>query len=142
MELRLTPKPAIVAGPVGLAFRPLTRQADPERRKDGTMTEMNERDEAIRIIRRELKRRSGKPWSVTGGRGTAWGWITIQAPPKRRGDYGYMTDEDRAELAGLLGLDSVHHQGVSIAASREYRTEYVDRARGLTPARIATPYWD
>jgi hypothetical protein len=102
----------------------------------------NERDDAIKIIRKELKRRSGKTWSVTGGKGTAWGWIQITAPPKRRVDGYYLSEEDRAELAHLLGLENVHIQGVSIGASRDYRTEFVDRARGLAPARIATPYWD
>lgn len=43
-----------------------------------------DRDDAIALIKHYLKKRSGKTWSVTGGRGTAWGWITIQAPPKRR----------------------------------------------------------
>jgi hypothetical protein len=43
-----------------------------------------DRDDAIRIIRDALKKRSGKTWSVKGDRGTAWGWITITAPPKRR----------------------------------------------------------
>ncbi len=43
-----------------------------------------DRDEAIARIRTALKRRSGKAWSVTGGRGTAWGWITVEAPPARR----------------------------------------------------------
>jgi hypothetical protein len=43
-----------------------------------------DRDEAIKRIRAALKKRSGKQWSVTGGRGTAWGWIEIDAPPKRR----------------------------------------------------------
>ena len=42
------------------------------------------RDEAIKRIRKALKTRSGKTWSVTGGRGTGWCWITVQAPPKRR----------------------------------------------------------
>lgn len=42
------------------------------------------RDETIKAIKAALKKRSGKDWSVTGGRGTAWGWIAITAPPKRR----------------------------------------------------------
>ena len=42
------------------------------------------RDQAIKRIRDALKLRSGKPWSVTGGTGTAWGWIRIDAPPARR----------------------------------------------------------
>ncbi len=42
------------------------------------------RNEAIDLIREALRRRSGKTWSVTGGKGTAWGWIRITSPPKRR----------------------------------------------------------
>lgn len=41
------------------------------------------RNETIKEIKSALKQRSGKAWSVTGGRGTAWGWITITAPPAR-----------------------------------------------------------
>lgn len=43
-----------------------------------------DRNEAIKRIRTALQKRSGKAWSVTGGRGTAWGWLTIDAPPARR----------------------------------------------------------
>lgn len=43
------------------------------------------RNEAIEAIKNGLKARSGKPWSVKGGRGTAYGWITVSAPPKRLG---------------------------------------------------------
>lgn len=46
---------------------------------------MTDRDTAIKAIRTALRRRSGKTWSVKGGRGTAYGWITISAPPKRLG---------------------------------------------------------
>ncbi len=49
-----------------------------------TAPQCTDRDEAIKAIRAALKRRTGRAWSVTGGRGTAWGWITITAPPKRR----------------------------------------------------------
>ena len=124
------------------------------------------RNDTIKAIRTALKRRSGKTWSVTGGRGTAWGWITIDAPPARctshcqlkagavsegPQDYehvntgkpgGSMTDTDRADLCRLLGLESVHFQGVSIAASHAYYREYLDRAEGRTPSKIAEPYWD
>jgi hypothetical protein len=98
------------------------------------------RNEVIQVIRKALKDRSGKPWSVTGGRGTSWGWITIQAPPSRRDGDG-MTAADRAELASLLGIDHAHFQGVSVPASIAYRREYVARARGLDPV-VAQPYWD
>lgn len=99
-----------------------------------------DRNATITEIRKALRTRSGKTWSVKGGRGTAWGWITITAPPARL-VLGSMTDEDRAELSALLGTD-VHHQGASIPASTDYRREYLDRAHGRTPAVVAAPYWD
>jgi hypothetical protein len=52
--------------------------------KQGEKRERLTRDEAIRRIKAALKKRSGRAWSVTGGSGTAWGWITIQVPPKER----------------------------------------------------------
>ncbi len=126
---------------------------------------MFDRDETIKRIRTALKRRSGKPWSVTGGRGTAWGWITIDAPPARRcwrrerygsmderGDYqwryvegepgAYMGPDDRAELAKLLGIERVYDQGESIPSSGDYYDEYIDRAEGRTPRKVGVPYWD
>lgn len=103
-----------------------------------------DRDRTIARIRRALRERTGRSWSVTGGRGTSWGWITVSAPPARRvGDWrGYLSDEDRAELATALDLTSVHQQGVQIPASTDYRVEYVDRAEGRRPRRTGTPYWD
>jgi hypothetical protein len=100
------------------------------------------RDLTIKRIRTALKKRSGKLWSVTGGRGTAWGWLTIAAPPSRLGEFSYMSDFDRIELAGLLGLDSVHSQGVSVMSSHDAYREYIDRAEGREPTKIAEPYWD
>lgn len=87
------------------------------------------RDETMQRIKAALQRRSGKAWSVTGGKGTAWGWITIDAPPRRRTsrymvkpgcsgnlpeDYdrtrtdtgepgGSITEAEALELARLLG---------------------------------------
>lgn len=43
-----------------------------------------DRNEAIKQIRENLKRRSGKTWSVTGDRGTAYGWLKVDVPPKQR----------------------------------------------------------
>jgi hypothetical protein len=101
-----------------------------------------DRDETIKTIRAALKRRSGKTWSVRGGTGTAWGWITITAPPARCDD-GYMSDADAAELADLLGFDRpVSHQGVEVAASSNRRQEYIDRAEGRTPSVHGVSYWD
>jgi hypothetical protein len=105
-------------------------------------TVCQDRNATIAALRAELKRRTGTTWSVTGGSGTAWGWITVNAPPKRRLDFGRLADTDRAALASALSLDSVHCQGVSIPASWEYRREYLERAAGLPVTTIAQPYWD
>jgi len=113
-----------------------------------------DRDEAIRRIREGLKARSGKSWSVKGGRGTGYGWLRIDAPPARRrfewdgttpvaeGREGYASKADREELAKLLGLETIHAQGESVPASSDYRVEYVDRAEGRPPSKIGRPYWD
>lgn len=127
----------------------------------------SDRNATIKTIKSALQRRSGKAWSVTGGRGTAYGWITINAPPKRctagyelkpgcsdipenyvriddkypEGN-GYMTLPDREELKNLLGLDRMHDQGENVPASGDYRREYLARAEGKTPTVIAQPYWD
>lgn len=131
-----------------------------------TMLELVNRNDAIKRIRAALKQRTGKTWSVKGGRGTAWGWITIDAPPARRTmrtrpregapgtrpqDFewydsgepgGTMTPADRETFRAALNLSHVHTQGVSIAASTDYYIEYIDRAEGRTPRVIGTPYWD
>ncbi len=111
-------------------------------------------DKTIKRIRAALKRRSGKAWSVTRGKGTAYCWIDIHSPPSRRTndpDGGpctdptaryYMTTEDQAELKALLGLEKVHYQGESIAASAAHRREYIDRAEGREPTERGTQYWD
>lgn len=102
-----------------------------------------DRHEAITSIRKALRKRSGKSWSVRGDTGTAWGWITISAPPKRCDRFDCMTDEDRTELGKLLGLGRpAHRQGVNIAASDAHRREYVDRARGRAPSVTGGQYWD
>lgn len=115
---------------------------------------MTSRDDAIKQIKTALKRRSGKSWSVTGGRGTAWGWIRINALPKDcRFDMdgnpvtpgtGYPSLEQRQELATLLGKTDgpIHSQGESIPASSAYYQEYIDRAEGRTPTVTGKPYWD
>ena len=101
-----------------------------------------DRDEAIGRIRAGLRRRTALDWTVKGGRGTAWGWITIAAPPRRRVGYDYTSPEDRRVLAAALGLEAVHQQGISIPAGTDYYREYVDRAEGRLPSVRGTPYWD
>lgn len=129
---------------------------------------MLDRNETIKLIKASLQKRSGKTWSVTGGTGTAWGWITIDAPPARRTwghrlkadaspakmpeDYeeydtgspgGYTSPAERLELAKLLGFDRpVHCQGVSIASSSAHYREYTERAQGQPVTKIAEAYWD
>jgi hypothetical protein len=106
--------------------------------------ETTDRDATIKTIRSNLKRRTGRAWSVTGGRGTAWGWIEIQATPARRVAHGYTSEADRATLAAALGLDRVDHHGVSIPAGHDYRAEYLERSAtgARTTAPEGVPYWD
>lgn len=102
-----------------------------------------DRNPAIKAIRAALKRRSGVTWSVRGGTGTARGWITISAPPARLDDFDRMSDDDADRLRQLLGLTSkVSRQGVDVAASSDYRQEYIDRAEGRRPSVVGRPYWD
>jgi sugar phosphate isomerase/epimerase len=101
------------------------------------------REQAIARIRKGLQRRTGKAWSVVGGRGTAWGWLTISAPPRRRGEFDRMSEADKAELAQALGVSMAQvHGGVSVPASSAYWMEYVDRAEGREPRVKGEPYWD
>ena len=101
-----------------------------------------DRDETIRAIRAALKRRSGKAWSVTGGRGTAWGWITIDVPPAGRADAA-ARDAGRHELRRLLGLEPCRWaRNETIPSANDYYREYLDRADGLVPSVVGTPYWD
>jgi hypothetical protein len=105
---------------------------------------MPDRDETIKTIKQALKQRTGRQWSVTGGRGTAYGWIEIRAIKKyAANEWGDLTDDDQAYLAQLLGLDrKAHRQGVSIPASSNYYSEYIARAKGETPEVYGEPYWD
>ena len=92
---------------------------------------------------------------MTGGKGTAYGWLTIQSlpsertadldgtAPHRNPEFGYMTLSDREELGRLLGLDRpVHAQGEKIPASHDSYREYLMRANGCTPTIYGKQYWD
>jgi hypothetical protein len=117
--------------PVASAARPSMR--------NGSM-EPIDRDETIRRIRMALKQRSGRAWSVSGGRGTSWGWISIDTTPKRSQD-PITRDADRAELSRLLGF-SREEGKISVPASSAYRHEYIARAEGREPDILGEPYWD
>lgn len=130
------------SGPLGLGVVPAARHLLEAPKK--APAPALERNATMKRIREALQERSGKAWSVTGGRGTAYGWIRIKSPPRRSvGDFGYMSQADREELQRLLGLkNAVHQQGVNIPSSSAYYAEYLDRAEGRPPTRIGTPYWD
>ena len=94
----------------------------------------------ISRIRQGLQRRTGRRWSVSGGRGTAYGWIRVTV--WGRGAHPMMTDEERGALGEALGLPPVHFQGYSNPDSSDYYREAVDRAEGRVPCVDAEPYWD
>ena len=130
---------------------PIAPTLEKQRREITALAEQT-RNEIVQTIRAALRKRSGKPWSVTGGTGTAWGWIKISAPPARRTlharlkagaastspeDYemvdtgepdGNLTEADCLELARLLGLESVSMQGESISATTAFRRLALARA--------------
>ena len=97
------------------------------------------RDIAIQRIRQGLNSRSKTRWSVTGGRGTAWGWIHITA----RKQYATMTEEEQTELGELLGIgQKLCFGGESVPAGHDYWAEYIDRAEGRAPRIYGRQYWD
>lgn len=109
------------------------------------ITTADDRDQTIAAIKANLKTRttSDTKWSVTGGQGTAWGWIRITTIPSQRASkYSGMTEIQRKELAALLGLERVSDSGESIPSGSDYRQEYLDRSAGKTPSKIGKPYWD
>ena len=91
---------------------------------------MLDRSEAVERIRNALYRRTGSRWSVTVGRGTTWGWITVRSPKARRVD-GFEIPEAEARHLALIfpsnGL--IHAQGISIPPSE--RDRYVREAENL-----------
>lgn len=97
-----------------------------------------DRTAAIAAIRLELRNATGRRWSVRGGTGTSWGWITVTAPPSRM-VAGRMSEQDAAELTELFGEPA--GGAISIPASPAHYAQAVNRLRGLdTPAPAA--YWD
>lgn len=97
----------------------------------------------IVFIRKHLKQRTGKNWSVTRGKGTSYAWLRIQSEPKRRIECCDMSEQDRKILAKVLGIDSVHSQGVSIPASSNHHKLYMAMAAtGSDLGFKAERYWD
>jgi hypothetical protein len=98
------------------------------------------RDDTIQKINAALKAR-GLRYSVTGGRGTAWGWITIDLMPAV---YNGLDEAGRTAAYRKLGDDflEARRTSISIPAGSDYYREYIERAQGLKPAVCGTPYWD
>lgn len=68
------------------------------------------RDTFIKAVKKALQTRSGKTWSVTGGRGTAYGWVTISVPPKRLGCARFH-DADRDRICAACGGSALYGVG-------------------------------
>lgn len=100
------------------------------------------RNEAIAQIKAAFKAR-GLRYSVTGGRGTAWGWIRIGLLPSvKKGLSDYQLKIAYNQLGNDLGLGRKCYSSESIPSSSDYYQEYIDRANGRTPSIIGQPYWD
>ncbi len=100
----------------------------------------SDRTAVTKYIRTALKKRSGKQWACKGSTGTAYNWLTIYVPRVRENEEGFMTKDDRAELAELLGLESVHMQGVSVM-SNDWDA-HIKRSLGLKDVRHEKTFWD
>jgi hypothetical protein len=127
-RLRLAPLMVLAA-----AMRPLAIEAGPV-------------DGFCKIVRRLLRERTGRDWSVTRGRGTAASWMTIHAPPKRRDPKfsSYMRIDDQILLSAALGY-WVHGQGESVRPGHDVRGAYVFHAAGVPVPddwTISEPGWD
>lgn len=101
---------------------------------------LTSRNETIAAIKASLKAR-GLRYSVTGGRGTAWGWITVDLMPAQlRSDDELFTKELRIQMNKNFGLQGGSY--ISIPSSSAYYREYIDRAAGREPSVKGEPYWD
>ncbi len=124
---------------------------------------MSERSDVCKRIKKALRKRTGLSWSVTGGRGTAWGWLNIQAPKGRlicrdqnpnydwhldnyqdekpfierqatEGETAYYTSqEDREILAKALGLGMNEVSAQGVSISPEKWNFYLERAENGLP---------
>jgi hypothetical protein len=103
-------------------------------------------DAACKVLRKLLRERTGRDWSVTRGRGTAYSWIRIHSPPKRRCKFGFLSIEDQILLTAALGSrPRVHEQGESIRTECGVRGSYVFRIAGVGVPEdwhVTEPGWD
>lgn len=102
-----------------------------------------DRTAAIALIREGLKRRTGWAWSVSGGTGTAYGWIKIKGRAPRATDkWGSLSEEDAELLYLVAGGHYPDKQGISIPAASDYYRWYIETIWGITPTVNPQPYWD
>ena len=100
------------------------------------------RNEAIAQIKAAFKAR-GLRYSVTGGRGTARGWITIDLLPAVKRTTSEAESRSLYYKMGKdLGIKRTCYSSESIPASSDYYQEYIDRANGRPPSVIGQQYWD
>jgi hypothetical protein len=107
------------------------------------------RNEATKRIRKALKEKTGRVWSVTGGRGTGYGWVRIQAAKKDRvahrqnpGYKGWMTISQCVMETGkppwieFVSDDKAENQYTSDAdcelLTRIFQTPYKHHYQGLS----------
>lgn len=121
-----------------------------------------DRKEATKRIRQALKKRTDRVWSVRGDRGTAWGWLRIEAAKSRRvmhddnprydryalhqselpwierkpgkGETAYCTSqEDREILVKALGISMDFSSVQGVSISPDQWQWYIDRAENGPP---------
>lgn len=125
-----------------LDFAPLA-YTDAEARK---LAEECDRDldVFVKTLRKLLRARTGRDWSVSRGRGTAYSWCHIKAPKARSiDDWGRLSVEDQIVLGSVLGT-RVHEQGESIRTEAGVRGWYLLKAIGANTDgwHVAGPSWD
>lgn len=102
---------------------------------------LTSRNETIAAIKASLKAR-GLRYSVTGGRGTAWGWIGVDLMPAQ---FKTLSNEEikeaRRSMHKAFGLEGCGSE-ISIPSGSDYYREYMDRAAGREPSEKGKPYWD
>jgi hypothetical protein len=99
----------------------------------------NDRNDTIATIKANLKAR-GFSYSVTGGRGTAWGWIHIDLMPKMFKSNEQIIKAERVRMNEAFGLNGA--SDISVPSSSAYYREYIERSAGKVPSVLGKPYWD
>ncbi len=62
---------------------------------------------------------------MTGGGGTARGWICVTAPPARRNEFDGISEEDANELSRIFGLPPNYFRGSAYPISSAEQPHFV-----------------